>query len=212
MSLGFLKYFAPFLIILAMISCPGITRKEKMVEEYVQGNSLLPAGGELKISSLRKSGVLRASDSLKLFIEQYSDGSGNGDSLNYEKILQTCKLTVEKYNELIDDLQPKVTELQEKVNLIDDTVQDKQKVLTNLETINTYESYLKSLQLSRNLKSKYEKLYRDLNHYYQFQDKVLANKYSCILEFSSEKDTIYKLRQTYLFNLSEDKVYGVLID
>ncbi|RLD78736.1 MAG: hypothetical protein DRJ07_12800 [Bacteroidetes bacterium] len=212
MSLGFLKYFAPFLIILAMISCPGITRKEKMVEEYVQGNSLLPAGGELKISSLRKSGVLRASDSLKLFIEQYSDGSGNGDSLNYEKILQTCKLTVEKYNELIDDLQPKVTELQEKVNLIDDTVQDKQKVLTNLETINTYESYLKSLQLSRNLKSKYEKLYRDLNHYYQFQDKVLGNKYSCILEFSSEKDTIYKLRQTYLFNLSEDKVYGVLID
>ena len=212
MSIGFLKYLAPLLLILVMISCPGITRKENMVKEYVQLNSPLPAGGELKISSLRKAGVLIAGDSLKLFIEQYSGGSESNDSLSPDKILRTCKLTVDKYNELIGDLQLKVAELQGKVEHIDESIQDKQMILYNLETINTYESYLKSLQLSRNLKYKYEKLYRDLNQYYQFQDKVLAKKYSCILEISSEKDTIYKIKQTYLFNLSEDKVYGVLVD
>ncbi len=212
MSLGFLKYFALFLIILGIVSCPGNTKKEKMVEEYVYMHSPLPAGGELKISSFKKAGELKASDSLKLFIEQYSGGSGTNDSLSLEKVLQTCKITVEKYNELMDDLQSKITGLQDQVNHIDENIQDKDKVLANLEIINTYESYLKSLQLCRNLKSKYEKLYMDLNHYYKNQDEVLANKYSCILKFSSEEDTIRKIKQTYLFNLSEDKVYGVLID
>ncbi len=212
MSLSFLKYFALFLIILGIISCPGTTRKEKMVEAYVQMHSPISAGSELKISSFRKAGVLKASDSLKLFIEQYSGGTGSNDSLSLEKVLQTCKLTIVKYDELMDDLQSKVTGLKDQVNQIDENIQNKQKVLSNLEVINTYESYLKSLQLCRDLKSKYEKLYTDLNYYNQNQDEVLAKKYSCILKFSSEKDTIHNLKQTYLFNLSEDKVYGVLLD
>lgn len=212
MSLGFIKYFALFIIITGIVSCPGSTRKEKMVEAYVYLHSPLPAGGELKISSFRKAGILKAGDSLKLFIEQYSGGSESNDSIRIDRILHTCKITVGKYNELIDDLQFKVAELQGKVNHIDEAIQDKQMILSNLETIHTYETYLKSLQFSRDIKYKYEKLYRDLNHYYQFQDEVLAKKYTCILEFSSEKDTIYKIKQTYLFNLSEDKVYGVLVD
>jgi hypothetical protein len=210
MSLSFIKYFLAFFLVLGIVSCPGNFRKERMVREYERQHNPLANGMNIRVASIDKIGSLTANDSISIFLRQFENASGESQTLNIGEVLQTCKTTAGNYAELEKDLEQKVLEFQEKVNRIDETVQDKEQILANLKLVNEYETFIKSLQLCRNLKYKYEKLYNQLNNYNLDNDKVLAKKYTCTVILAQKNDSTLSEQKTYIFNLSGTQILGIL--
>lgn len=210
MSISFIKYFLVFFLVLGIVSCPGNFRKERMVREYERRHNPLTNGMNIRVASMEKITPLTAKDSLFIFLKQFEEKPGKNPSLKIEDVLNTCKVTAGNYAELEKDLERKVIELQEKVAGVDEEAADKKQLLTNLKLINEYDTYLKSLQLCRNLKNKYEKLYNQLNIYDQDKDKVLAKKYACTIILAKSKDSTITELKTYVFNLAGDQILGIL--
>ncbi len=210
MSLSFIKYFFAFFLVLGIVSCPGNFRKERMVREYERQHNPDANGKNIRVASVDRTGPLTANDSISIFLRQFKDTTGKNQVLKIEEVLQTCKTTAGNYAELEKELEQKVLELQEMVSRIDETVQDKEKILDNLKLMNEYETYLRSLQLCRDMKVKYEELFNKLSNYNLNKERTLAKKYSCTVVLAQKNDSAISVQKTYIFDLAGTQILGIL--
>jgi len=189
-------------------SCKELPAWEKLIRDYIGQSELGEENSSLEIRSIEKVGEVLASDSLKLYCEEFNSQAGKQDPQFTDHILSTCEETIKTYSVLIVELNQKVDSLQKMVAEIDETEKDKNKIYKDLLTFSEYEIYIKSLQRSRDLKDKYQHLHDRLESYRTNSDRPLAMKYQCIL-MESSGDTLISKSIFFYLNPLEDKILAV---
>ncbi len=189
-------------------SCNELPAWEKLIRDYIAQSELVDENTSMEIKSIEKVGEVLASDSLKLYCEEFNSQTRMQDPQFTDHILSTCEETIKTYSELIIELNQKVDSLQKMVGEIDETEKDKNKIYKDLLTFSEYEIYSKSLQRSRDLKNKYQHLHDRLESYKTNSDRPLAMKYQCIL-MESSSDTIPPKSMFFYLNPMEDKILAV---
>ena len=189
-------------------SCKELPAWEKLIRDYIGQSELGEENSSLEIRSIEKVGEVLASDSLKLYCEEFNSQAGKQDPQFTDHILSTCEETIKTYSVLIVELNQKVDSLQKMVAEIDETEKDKNKIYKDLLTFSEYEIYIKSLQRSRDLKDKYQHLHDRLESYRTNSDRPLAMKYQCIL-IESSSDTIPPKSMIFYLNPMENKILAV---
>lgn len=189
-------------------SCKELPAWEKLIRDYIGQSELGEENASMEIRSIEKVGEVLASDSLKLYCEEFNSQAGKQDPQFTDHVLSTCEETIKTYSELIVELNQKVDSLQKMVGEIDETEKDKNKIYKDLLTFSEYEIYSKSLQRSRDLKDKYQHLHDRLESYKTNSNRPLAMKYQCIL-MESSSDTIPPKSKFFYLNPMEDKILAV---